>query len=313
MTDSIAVNSYQAGSVTTNGGVWSKDGTKYYSVNQTGDTISIVDVATNTQEDTFAISEPLSVAVGPEGKLYVAHTGTVGNTNRVSVLSADTGAVLKTIDIPCVTDSSVGNITFDYGDKYYYVSCALDGVIKKVETATDTVIDSIDVSGQLPKISSSFTNLDNTKLYLMGVFGQTGDDKMLVVDTTSGAIIQNIALSASAMPANLSPDGQYIYVNTPEEFGPGFQTNFDVISTASDQIVDTVDTSAVGIPGMVTYTSALTASDSVQFSTSTSQAGSDSPAQLSNTGSSQIVGLLALIGLISPLLIFRLLAIRRSH
>lgn len=241
-------------------GDFNQAGTKFYSaIAETGE-ISVIDVASNTQTSTIAFGGiAQSVRRAPSGLMYASDT----TNDQMKIINTSTDTVIGTVAVDCPTGGSIGAASFIPGEDSYYVTCALDGIIKKYSLSSNILITNYDISASLPSISSVQFSADNTKMYVSGVVNFPGSDKLAVVDVATGTVDSTIQLTAETFSAILSPDYQYLYAATP---GIGFTTtNIDVISTATNTVVDTIDTSALGLPGLVFYDDPQTATASVNF------------------------------------------------
>lgn len=257
--DPVPATGYPAAS-TPYAGDFNEAGTKFYAaIGETGE-ISVIDVATNTQTSTIAFGGiAQSIRRAPSGLLYASDTV----NNQMKIINTTTDTVVDTIAISCPTSGSVGAASFLPGEDFYYITCALDGVIKKYSLSSNTLITSYDISASLPSISSVQFSADSTKMYVSGVVNFPGSDKLAVVDVATGTVDSTIQLTAETFSAILSPDYQYLYAATP---GSGFATtNIDVISTATNTVVDTIDTSALGLPGLVFYDDPQVTTTSISF------------------------------------------------
>ncbi len=257
--DPVATSGYPAAS-TPYAGDFNATGTKFYTaIEETGE-ISVIDVATNTQTGTIAFGGTAqSIRRAPSGLLYASDT----TNDQLKIINTTTDTVVDTIAVSCPTSASIGAASFPPGEDFYFLSCAQDGIIKKYSLSSNTLITNNDISASMSSISSVQFSADSLKMYVSGVVNIPGSDKLAVVDVATGAVDTTIQLTAETFSAILSPDYQYLYAATP---GAGFSTtNIDVISTATNSVVDTIDTSALGLPGIVFYDDPQIATASVNF------------------------------------------------
>lgn len=294
----VAVSGYESPNPGVSTGTFSPtDGKTFYGVNYNTDNISVVDLVANS-ETTFdgVVDDPQAAAVSNDGTiLYVSHVGpTSATTNDIAVLNASTGAKLKS-DIPvgCDTAESAGTI-ITVGE-YLYIACALDLEVKKIDSNSGAVVATYDLTGDRTKIGAVQATPDGKKLYVSGVYGTdvgANATTISVIDLETGSTSTISGLTAAYLAGIVSPDGKYVYVGTPG----GFDTsNVDVISTATDTIIENIDISSVGLAGVVFFGPQSSATTTVAI-TVISSSSSDT---LANTGQSATYILLASIGLIT--------------
>lgn len=135
-------------------------------VDETDDFIAVVNLETNTVE------QSIEVVFGPEeilarnNKVYVAHQGAYGFNNKVSVIDATTQQLTTTITVGDVPGSmqvdGTGNLWVLSSGKPNYSGEETGGVLSKIDTNADTVISSI---GFGTTEHPSRLNLDNSTLY----------------------------------------------------------------------------------------------------------------------------------------------------
>lgn len=268
-----AVTSYEA-NPNSNTGEFSNDGTKWYGVNTDLDSISVVDVASNTQTATIAVGDqPNSVKYTETGLILVTNQA----DNTVSVINATNNTVITTFAIACPTVASLGGTLPIPGKDAFYANCSTDGIIKKIDITNGDELTQFDVSGDLSPLGPLFLSPDNKKLYAAGFYGTSSADKMLVINAETGLTLSTINLSGASFGPSMSPDGQYFYTSVQGAFD---MMLIDVISTTSDTVVDTLDVSTLGIPGPIAFGAPETASANVTITMTDSM----SPAILPEVG-----------------------------
>lgn len=278
-------------------GGFNPTGTKYYFGDLDSGDIVVLDTATNTQLTTIpAGGNVQSVATGPNGYMYAANI----TTNTILVIDPTTDTVVNTLNPGCPSPNSVG-ILIDYSKDYvwqsqafddapdtYLVTCAGDGVINKFRVSDNALLASWDISATLPTISSVIQSLDKTKYYVSATIFAPGSNKIAVVDAATGTVTATIPITAETLSAIPSPDGQYLFVSTP---GTSFNTlNIDVISLETDTVVQSIDTSAFGVPGVVQFDNPEIASQTLSL-----RIAASSSASLANTGRSWYLPLLGVL------------------
>jgi YVTN family beta-propeller protein len=240
-------------------GAFSAGGTKWYAANSDTDSVSVVDVATNTQTAAVAVGDqPMSVKYTESDLILVANQG----DNTVSVIDSVTNAVVNTFTIACSTSSTLVAVLPIPGRDAFYAACSADGLIKQIDMTSGDELGVFDVSGSLSPITQMILSPDSKKLYVAGAYSFASADKVLVVDTQAGDVFSTIVLSGASFGPSMSPDGQYLYAAIQGAFDT---TLIDVVSTQSDSVVDTIDVASLGIPGPVAFGAPEVASTSVSF------------------------------------------------
>src|SRR6202035_514425 len=123
----------------------SPDGTRVYVVNNASDTVSVIDIATNTVVSTFAVgSHPRGVAVNPNGtRTFVANR----DSNTVSVIDTATNTV----------GANPFGVSFSPDGTRAYVTNQTSNDVAIIDTANNTVISTVSV-GQSPVFSGICSN-----------------------------------------------------------------------------------------------------------------------------------------------------------
>jgi len=197
-----------------------------YVCNVTADTVTAVDLKTNTAIATVAVGiEPYYVAVTPDGtRAYVTNR----TSNTVSVIDTATNTVVATIPVGilpweiAVTPDGARVCVVNYGHSN-------PGSVSVISTATNTVIATIPVS-QWPR--GIAITPDGTRAYISC---QTYSC-VSVIDIVSNTWLKDISLYPNWWPSaiGISPDGSLIYV------GNVVSHTISVVNTASDTVVATI-------------------------------------------------------------------------
>lgn len=180
-----------------------------YVSNVDGDTVSVIDPATNAVVTTIAVgSEPRNLAANPAGtRIYVPNR--FGDS--VSVIDTATNAVVTT-----VTDASF--------DEPYGVAVTPDGteawVINKegggsstgsvtiIGTATNTVVDTID--------DACFSSPEGIAMNPVTAFAYVinrGNGTVCIVNRTTRAVTATVAVGGEPRYAVVTPTGGAVYVS----------------------------------------------------------------------------------------------------
>lgn len=172
-----------------------------YITNKGSNTMSIIDVSTNTVVGTVAIgvgTAPYAVAILPTGNAYIANNG----SGTVTVFSTTSNTIIGAITVGAGPLSIAANSS---GSKVY-VTNTTDGTVSVINTATNTVTATITVGGNPQGIVVSS---DNSKVYVSdGIAG------VAVIDAATNTLITTISTGASSLPkgVGITPDGLYLYV-----------------------------------------------------------------------------------------------------
>ncbi|WP_146618710.1 autotransporter domain-containing protein [Rhodoplanes elegans] len=190
------------GSVITIGGgpvnaVFSLDGRYAYTADAQPDSVTIVDVATQTVVGTIAVgSPPAGIAISPDGR-YVYATTIVGNS--VSVISTATNQVVGAFPV-----SSPFGVAVSPDGTTLYVTNSQQNTVSFLDATSGTVTASIAVGNSPVSVAVA---PDGSKIY---VASQNNGGRLTVVDTASRTVVATI--NGPAGNAAVSPDGTRVYV-----------------------------------------------------------------------------------------------------
>ena len=175
---------------------------------ETDDYVAIIDLQTNTVEDT------IPVAFGPEkitvkgSFVYVAHQGGFGQNNIISIIDSDVNSVSKTITVGDVPNSMQfdidGNLWVLCGGKPSFTGEETAGLLFKVNTTTNESFGSLgftgtqhpshlsrsgsdfyyNLNGEVYKLSDTATSLPAASEFSgLSIYAMTTlDDKLYVTD-----------------------------------------------------------------------------------------------------------------------------------
>lgn len=180
----------------------SPDGRTAYTANQSGNTMSVVDLqAGRTVATVPLLDSGYNLLADPSGKhIYVT---TAGGT--LNVIDAGLRQVIAKVPV----GAGANGLALDEPDGRLYVSSSATNTITVVNTATNAVIKTWDVGGKPQSIAVSS---DRAFLYIAS--GAAGFE---VLHLDNG--IRNIAANVSPGAAGLalSPDGKRVYLINPLE------------------------------------------------------------------------------------------------
>lgn len=267
--DPTPITSYPATSPGT--GAFTLDGAKLYTPNDLLDTLTVTDYATNTAVSSVAMPSGayLSTATtAPSGNIYVPLD------SGVAIVDPDTDTITKTVSTGCpTTTAGLGYVSFQQGRSYYYVPCQKDGLVERRSSTDDSLIETIDVTAAFDNVSIVFENPINNKLYVVGTYGAASQDKVAVFNSDH-SLDTIITLSAATFSAVPTPDFQYMYAPTQGSFDT---TNIDVIDVQTNTVIANIDTSSVGVPGVIAFTPPSVTTTSLMVTV-------PSPVSLASTG-----------------------------
>ncbi len=173
-----------------------------YIPNTESNALAVIDLATNTAVGTVAVSGN-EVLVNPAGtRAYVSYNG--NDSPVVSVVDTSSNSVLPTVNLSNAAGSPLGMAVTPDGAHVYVA--ASSGLIYEIDAATNTVSSSFSFSPATTQ-SELAISPDGTRLYATDY----DNNKLLVIDLTSRAIISTVAVSRPrSVAANLL--GSRVYV-----------------------------------------------------------------------------------------------------
>ena len=174
------------------------DGTNIYVANSSGNTVSVIEPATNTVTTTINVgSQPSGIAFDGTN-IYVANFS--GNT--VSVIEPATNTVTATINV----GSEPSGIAFDGTN--IYVANFSGNTVSVIDPATKTVIGSPIAVGDAPNGIA----FDGTNIYVTNV----SDNTVSVIDPATKTVIGS-PIAVGNAPNFIAFDGTNIYVTNLED------------------------------------------------------------------------------------------------
>lgn len=276
-------------------GVFSADGSLYYSNDNALNTITVVNVDSVDSVNTSipVAMTPFSMSRSPNGDIYASESNS-SNDGKIEVISSGGTSIAKTIDSPCPTKAGTFGTGFSSDTSYpfYFVACMTDHKIVKMRISDDSIVDTFSTP-EAP--TGLIISADNSKVYYFtSVFAQpTGSDKIGIVSADSGETIKELTLTNKAIGFFPSPDLRSIYVATPGDFLGGGPTsnNIDVVDMLTDTISQSITTPEMPLivsasAGASTTDSNISVSFVLGVSTTTANAGSGQSAggSLAKTG-----------------------------
>jgi YVTN family beta-propeller protein/cysteine-rich repeat protein len=111
------------------------------------------------------------------------------------------------------------------GAPFAYIPNSGDDTVSVIDTATDTVVDTIAIPGPQPQTAA--VSADGTRVYV-GDFGGFGG-KIHVIDATTNTVLTSVSVFSGISHLAISPDGAHVY-------GAG-GASVKVVSTATNALV----------------------------------------------------------------------------
>ena len=210
-----------------------------YILNGLGSTISVLDLNTDAVTNNVAQcgTWPNQVAYY-DGKLFVVNSG----SNNVQVRSADTYALLGTIDLGA--NNNPMNIAILNAQKGY-VTCSQSNTVKVVNLSTYSVTTTVAAG-----VGTTGITIASGKVYATNTastWPTYGQGTVTVINITTDAVITTINVELNPQAAAVAPDGK-VHVVCTGDYGtaPG---KVVVIDPATDAIVKTITVG--GAPGNI--------------------------------------------------------------
>lgn len=173
-------------------------GTKAYVTNQYSNTIGIIDVATNTQTSTIAVTgNPFAVIASPDGNTLYATT----NANFAYKIDVATRTVTGSI----ATGQTANGLAISADGSKLYVSTRAGGTVMEVRTSDMALLQTFSPGGTTQQVVLS---PDNSELYVVNEEGG-----LFVYNIATGALTQSVTnLGSAPWGMALSPDGSKLWV-----------------------------------------------------------------------------------------------------
>lgn len=203
-----------------------------YVANSRGESLSVIDTATNTVIKTVDLPGAEPTAIGAHPFLPFAYVN-----NRAApeafIFDTNTHEIIGSVALPGNPDAGVK--FHPDGTRAYITMNFPDNAIAVIDTATHTVIDTIGTgpNGEIPGDPSGFAIHPNG---LVGYLSNFTSDDVWVVDLNTNEVTQIIKDPAAAQAQHITmhPSGKFVYVPN------RFTDNVTVIDTASNAVIATI-------------------------------------------------------------------------
>lgn len=186
--------------------VASPDGALLYVSNYWSNTVSVVDLATNSVIRTFAVQPfPGALAVSPDGtRLYINTVLYPSPGYLVQVLDAASGATLASIRLN-VPQSGSGMAISPDGSRLYVTNQALNGSnVKVIDTATNGVIATIDT----PTVPRAIDLTPDGQFAFVAV-QEAG--QVRAISTASLTVVASVPAGTRPLDVRVLPNGGRVY------------------------------------------------------------------------------------------------------
>ena len=175
-------------------------GTIAYVVNQAGQAIHVIDVATGSVTDSAKLTnDGFNIAVSPDGQRVYVTT----SDGRVYVMSTSSNDIIDSMRV----GSAANGLAFSPDGSRLYISSRDAGTITVFSTQTDAPLDTIATGGAPQRLVVSH---DGAKL-----FAANESAGINVINLPGGTLAPSITLDGSGYGVGLSPDGTQLYATNP--------------------------------------------------------------------------------------------------
>lgn len=195
-----------------------------YVVNQSSNSVSVINTATNTVVATVPVgSNPFAVAIAPDGTMaYVTNN----NDSTVSVINTATNTVVATVP---VGGPPLGVAVTPNG-AFAYVANTSANTVSVINTATNTVVATV----------SAGTDPNGVVITPSGAFAYVVNDQAVsVISTATNTVVATVPVpggfGTDGPGVAMTPNGAFAYVS----IGGG---NISVVSTTTNTLTATVST-----------------------------------------------------------------------
>lgn len=198
-----------------------------YITNNYANTVSIIDLSTNTVVKTLNVGNwPVTAAINPtNNQVYITNSA----SQSVSVINTVSNTVKTTINV----GSYPFGVYVSRDGSRAYVANYNDNNISVINTSTNTVVNKF--SAATPAFMT--TGTDDKYLYVTDYdFHIPGPGKVTVLDAKTGALVTILTVGSQPWDVTTSPDGKFAYVCNENE------SSISVINTSTNTVIKTIAT-----------------------------------------------------------------------
>ncbi len=207
-----------------------------YVTNNSSNTVSVIDTATNIVVATIPVDSPAGVAITPDGKhAYVANY----KSNTVSVIDTATNTVVAMIPV-----GGFG-VAITPDGQHAFVTDYTSTTVSVIDTATNTVM------AVIPNVGGFGVAItpDGQHAYVPNQnISNISNNTVSVIDTATNTVVGSpIPVGSNPIGVAITPDGKHAYVAN----GGG---DVSVIDTATNTVVSTIPVGSGSYPYWVAIT-----------------------------------------------------------
>lgn len=221
------------------------NGTRAYVANGDSDTVSVIDAATRAVTATIAVGgEPRGIAASPDGaRVYVANVE--DNPFGVDTVSRINTAT-NTVEPAITVGNEPRGLAISPDSSRVYVTNFDDGTVSVIDTATDTVVDTVTVGAGFAEPRGIAVNPAGTRVFT----ANSGEGTVSVIDTANNMVVGTpIDVGDEPRGIAFTRDGARAFVT--DQAGPDGVVN--VIDIAAST-VDTITTVSGARPDGIAMT-----------------------------------------------------------
>ncbi|MFE2853708.1 Ig-like domain repeat protein [Streptomyces lavendulae] len=208
------------------------NGSRLYTANDGNDSVTVVNAVSGAIITDFPLSatgNPVDIAISPDGtRGYTANFGVFGppqNSSSVSVF--DTATNMQTAAI--FTGRGTRGIVVSPDGTRAYTANSQDGNVSVINTATNTVINTIPVLGGGTPAQLAVTP-DGSRLYV----ANDNNNTVTVINPVAGTVVTTIPVGNNPLGVAITPNGAQVYVAN------AVGGTVSVISTTTNTVVNTI-------------------------------------------------------------------------
>lgn len=191
-----------------------------YITNEFGNSVSVIDTATNRVIATVAMGNtPRGVAVHPAGtRVYVTNF----SSNTLSVLDTVSNTVITTVRVGGLPNG----VAAHPAGTQVYVANNLDGTVSVIDTASNIVVATVRVGNRPDGVAA---HPQGTRVYV----ANKPDNTVSVIDTATNTVTATVKVGGSPEGVAVNPEGTRVYVTNNSG-------SLSVIDTAANTVLATV-------------------------------------------------------------------------